>query len=125
VSDPENRLVHAFAANLCRCILRVLLSLREATNSDPVVSIRAVNLTTEAKRFCSRHNCQALDGLLETKSVVFTEANAGPIEHLGFLREVGDAERLVLGKKDAVLRRDQIIDLVEKVLAAANPILSF
>ena len=62
---------------------------------------------------------------METKSVVFTEANAGPIEHLGFLREVGDAERLVLGKKDAVLRRDQIIDLVEKVLAAANPILSF
>ena len=66
-----------------------------------------------------------LDGFLETKGVLFTERNAGPFEHLSFLSEVRDHEGFVLSQERLVLRVNQVIDFIKKVLAALNPLLSF
>ena len=66
-----------------------------------------------------------LDGLLQAQSVLFTEADAGPFEHLGLLSEVRDGERLVLGEKSLIVGTNQVVDLVEEVLAALDPLLSF
>ena len=66
-----------------------------------------------------------LDGLLKTEGVLFAEANSGPFEHLGLLGEVRDGEGLVLGEKSLIVGTDQVVDLVEEVLAALDPLLSF
>ena len=66
-----------------------------------------------------------LDRLLETEGVLFTEANASPFEHLGLLSEVRDSESLVLSQQWLILRADEVIDFVEQVFAALNPLLSF
>lgn len=95
---PEHSLIDTFAARLHGRILRVLLGLGQAADSNPVVGLRAENLTTEAESVSSRHHCQALDRLLKTKRVVLTEADTGPLEHLSLFSEVRDAERLVLGE---------------------------
>lgn len=65
------------------------------------------------------------DRLLKAQNSLLTEANAGPFEHLGFLGKVRNTELLVLGQEGAIASRDKVINLVEEVFAAANPVESF
>ena len=66
-----------------------------------------------------------LDGLLEAKGVLLSETDAGPLEHLCLLSEVGNRKGLVLGQERFVPARDQVVDLVEEIPAALDPLLSF
>ena len=66
-----------------------------------------------------------LDRLLKTESVLLTEANASPFQHLSLFSEVRNGERLVLGQKGLVFSSDEVVDFIEEILAALNPCFSF
>ena len=66
-----------------------------------------------------------LDRLLKSDSVFLAKADSSPFEHLCLLGEVGDGERLVLCEQRLILTADQVIDLVEQVLASLHPAIPF
>ena len=66
-----------------------------------------------------------LDRLLKSDSVFLAKADSSPFEHLCLLSKVGDGESLVLGQQGSVLAADQVIDLVQQVLASLHPGIPF
>ena len=66
-----------------------------------------------------------LDRLLKSDSVFLAKADSSPFEHLCLLSKVWDGESLVLGQQGPILTADQIIDLVEQVLASLHPCVPF
>ena len=66
-----------------------------------------------------------LDRLLKSDCVILTEANSSPLEHLRLLSEIRNRKRLVLREQGPVLAADQVIDLIEQILAPLHPLVSF
>ena len=66
-----------------------------------------------------------LDRLLKSDRVFLAKADSSPFEHLCLLSKVWDGESLVLGQQGPILTADQIIDLVEQVLASLHPCVPF
>ena len=66
-----------------------------------------------------------LDRLLKSDCVILAEANSSPLEHLRLLSEIRNRKRLILCKQGPVLAADQIIDLIEQILAPLYPLVSF
>ena len=66
-----------------------------------------------------------LDRLLKSDCVILAEANSSPLKHLCLLSEIRNRKRLILCKQGPVLAADQIIDLIEQILAPLYPLVSF
>ena len=53
------------------------------------------------------------------------ETDASPFEHLCLLREIRDRKRLIRREQGLILAANQIVDLVEQILASLHPLVSF
>lgn len=95
ISYPVNELVDT-SATLFNLGGEDFSLISKASTDHPVVSLSSVNFSEEPDLVSATHDAEALDGVLELVSVLFSETNVSPLEHLSLLSEVGKANLLRL-----------------------------
>lgn len=95
IGDPVNELVET-SATLLNIGSKDFSLISEASTDHPVVSLSSINFSEEPDLVSATHDAETLDGVLELVSVLFSETNVSPLEHLSLLSEVGKADLLRL-----------------------------